>query len=514
MASSAPAAKLQVAAQLTIGGVKWRDLQVAPRELRPNLSLQMGQCFNWFRLGVSGESGLWVGLVGSRAVGIKQTPETTMFCSLVDDEDEDMKGGELYDVLRAYFCLDDYNLVSCYEAWSKADTRMAVVVEHLVGVRVVRQEPWECLVSFICSSNNNIKRITLMLDRLKITYGKYVCTVEPSKSGAGWVVVHRPSDSSAVATPSVGGPSSPAPVTPMKPSSSPSSTSSAWRSQSLDLFSFPTPSALAAASESDLRALGVGYRAKFIRGSAEKVVQKVGGGNEWLLSLRTKSCMEKAESSGTAMHTSKTTRKSKSKSKNTNEVCPPVSLLAAGESQEDRQHRLFVQEQLSSLPGIGPKVADCIALFACDQREAIPVDTHVHAIAIRDFNPSLASHASITPSVYEAIGDEFRKRFIPYAGLAHSVLFAAELPEFRAVLPAGVQSAMKEFAAQRAADKKLKREEAGARKRERAEAAGIGAGVGADIEDAAGSASSSTKKKKKKEKEVAREGAETESETD
>jgi hypothetical protein len=45
------------------------------------------------------------------------------------------------------------------------------------GIRVVRQDPWECLVSFICSSNNNVKRIGGMIDKLKRRYGEYRCTV-------------------------------------------------------------------------------------------------------------------------------------------------------------------------------------------------------------------------------------------------------------------------------------------------------------------------------------------------
>jgi hypothetical protein len=54
---------------------------------------------------------------------------------------------------------------------------------------VDRQDPWECLISFICSSNNNISRITLMLDRLRRMYGSYLCTLKRSDSdGRGWVV--------------------------------------------------------------------------------------------------------------------------------------------------------------------------------------------------------------------------------------------------------------------------------------------------------------------------------------
>lgn len=40
-----------------------------------------------------------------------------------------------------------------------------------------RQDPVECLFSFICSSNNNIARITLMLDKLRTTYGKPLLSV-------------------------------------------------------------------------------------------------------------------------------------------------------------------------------------------------------------------------------------------------------------------------------------------------------------------------------------------------
>lgn len=43
---------------------------------------------------------------------------------------------------------------------------------HICTHIINRQDPTECLFSFICSSNNNIPRITLMLDRLRATYGE------------------------------------------------------------------------------------------------------------------------------------------------------------------------------------------------------------------------------------------------------------------------------------------------------------------------------------------------------
>ena len=54
---------------------------------------------------------------------------------------------------------------------------------------------------------------------------------------------------------------------------------------------------------------------------------------------------------------------------------------------------------------MGPKVADCVALFSLDQSACIPVDTHVWRIARRDYDATLEDVASITPSVYERVGD-------------------------------------------------------------------------------------------------------------
>lgn len=69
-------------------------------------------------------------------------------------------------------------------------------------------------------------------------------------------------------------------------------------------------------------------RAKYITGTVKALQLKPGGGAEWLLSLRKTELEE-------------------------------------------------VIEALSTLPGVGPKVAACIALFSLDQHHAIPVDTHV-----------------------------------------------------------------------------------------------------------------------------------------
>lgn len=66
------------------------------------------------------------------------------------------------DLLRA--SLDMRPLVA---SWSAADPAVAAISAALPGLRVLRQDPWQCLVSFICSSNNNIARIMQMLAALR-----------------------------------------------------------------------------------------------------------------------------------------------------------------------------------------------------------------------------------------------------------------------------------------------------------------------------------------------------------
>ena len=239
-------------------------------------------------------------------------------------------------------------------------------------------------------------------------------------------------------------------------------------SHQLHVFDFPSPEVLALAREEDLRSLGMGYRAKFIIETAKKVVEK--GGLSWFNQLREMAKDHKVTNDST--------------------VHSDAAALTTSA-------RLAVQEQLLSLHGVGRKVADCVALFSLDQCGAIPVDTHVWSIAIRDYgdgnstartttkntiknnndknkNKSKSTKdekeqeanqpKSLTPTVYEAVGDVFRDRFGDKAGWAHSVLFCAELPEFRALLPLKLQKEMKDFAADQ---KQIKSEEKERKKKEK-----------------------------------------------
>uniref|UniRef100_I1P179 Protein kinase domain-containing protein n=1 Tax=Oryza glaberrima TaxID=4538 RepID=I1P179_ORYGL len=140
---------------------------------------------------------------------------------------------------------------------------------------------------------------------------------------------------------------------------------------------FPTIERLTRVSEQELRDAGFGYRAKYIVGTAKILQAKPGGGEKWLASLRTRELPE-------------------------------------------------VIEALCTLPGVGPKVAACVALFSLDQNHAIPVDTHVWKVATQYLMPELAGK-SLTPKLSVAVADAFVAKFGNYAGWAQNVLFIGQL---------------------------------------------------------------------------------------
>jgi N-glycosylase/DNA lyase len=100
-------------------------------------------------------------------------------------------------------------------------------------------------------------------------------------------------------------------------------------------------------------------------------------------------------------------------------------------------------DELMSLFGIGAKIADCICLFGLQHDQAVPVDTHIRQIGVRLFRPELGPK-TLTPSVYNAIGNLFRDNFGPYAGWAQQVLFFDELKPHTAANKTAVPSRLRD----------------------------------------------------------------------
>ncbi|ETW55114.1 hypothetical protein PFUGPA_02936 [Plasmodium falciparum Palo Alto/Uganda] len=79
---------------------------------------------------------------------------------------------EVYNFFNLHFPLNE-NI----EIWKKKDQRMKEITNKITGLRILKTDPVESFFSFLCSTNNNIPRITLMIDSLRRRYGKFIATV-------------------------------------------------------------------------------------------------------------------------------------------------------------------------------------------------------------------------------------------------------------------------------------------------------------------------------------------------
>lgn len=75
------------------------------------------------------------------------------------DEDDDTQS-----LIQHYLNLGP-NLTTLYEHWSSVDPNFKKRAPKFTGVRILKQDAWEALLGFICSSNNNIIRISQMVRR-------------------------------------------------------------------------------------------------------------------------------------------------------------------------------------------------------------------------------------------------------------------------------------------------------------------------------------------------------------
>ena len=180
-------------------------------------SLESGQAHRWRR------DGDWhSGVVQGNFIRIRQTrfsaarpAASGASGNAVEFRCAPCSEAALAPLLRSYFRLDD-DLDTIYEE-VRRDTRVASMMDKYPGLRLLRQEPWECLIAYICSANNNIPRIHQMMEKLAENYGDSI-----SLDGQ---VRHA----------------------------------------------FPSPQRLAQAGEQELRRLGLGFRARYMAPAAQAV---------------------------------------------------------------------------------------------------------------------------------------------------------------------------------------------------------------------------------------------------
>ena len=211
-------------------------------------------------------------------------------------------------ILTHLLRLDD-DLAGIYDA-APDEPLVDRAFEQYRGMRLVRDPPFACLISFICSAQMRVGRIHGMQQRLAAEYGGQV----------------------------------------------------AFDGRTYQ--AFPTPEALAARTEAELRELSLGYRAPYVQRTAEMVA----GGE-----------------------------------------ADPAD--AVGRTYE------AAREYLTQFVGVGQKVADCVLLFSLGYLEAVPLDTWIRT-AIEEYYPDCEQGG------YNATSRAIRERFGgAHAGYVQTYVF-------------------------------------------------------------------------------------------
>ena len=118
-----------------------------------------GQCFRWNEE----EDGSYTGVVGNNILNVKKQGEDIIFEGLCE--------GDIEKIVYDYFDLQtDYKEIK--ERLANIDEFLKSSTEYGKGIRILNQDLWETIISFIISANNNIPRIKGIIERISKKYGK------------------------------------------------------------------------------------------------------------------------------------------------------------------------------------------------------------------------------------------------------------------------------------------------------------------------------------------------------
>ncbi len=118
-----------------------------------NHTLSCGQVFRWR---FNGEK--WIGVVENSIVKAKQRGEKLIVEANLSSE-----------AISSYFRLED-DLEKIYRCIAR-DKNMQIIIELYRGLHLIRQDPWECLISYICSAASNIPRIQNAIENICKNFG-------------------------------------------------------------------------------------------------------------------------------------------------------------------------------------------------------------------------------------------------------------------------------------------------------------------------------------------------------
>ena len=122
---------------------------------------ECGQCFRWNKE----ENGTYTGVFHNNVLNVEKKGNKIIFKGICE--------GNIEKICTDYFDLNrDYTKIK--EELSKIDDNLKRSVEYGKGIRILNQDLWETIISFIISANNNIPRIKGIIERLSKAYGKKI----------------------------------------------------------------------------------------------------------------------------------------------------------------------------------------------------------------------------------------------------------------------------------------------------------------------------------------------------
>lgn len=269
-------------------------------------TLSCGQVFRWGKA-----NGWWYGIVDGNILKVRQEGDELLFTAYPEDVAEEF--------IKSYFRLHD-DLSNIVQSINK-DVEINKAIREFNGLRIVRQNVWDCLISYVCATNASIAVIENMLRNLSEKFGDEIIV-----NGKAF-------------------------------------------------FSFPKVKKLAKASVNKIKQCNVGYRARFL----SEIAKQVENNPNLLEELRNSDYLE-------------------------------------------------LRDELRSLPGVGPKVADCVSLFAFDKLEAFPIDVWVRRVIYQIRGAGIprtkdGTEKPLTVSEYTELSSFARRHYGMFAGYAQEYLF-------------------------------------------------------------------------------------------
>lgn len=262
---------------------------------------ECGQCFRWNKE----DDGSYTGVIKDAVINVKKKDNQIEFTGKAINENFE-------NIIRKYFDLNT-NYLEYKDKLSKIDNYLKESIDFGEGIRILKQDLWECIISFIISANNNIPRIKKIIEKLSLNYGEKI------------------------------------------------------EFNGKDYYSFPTPESLSRASVEDLRNLGLGFRDKRIYNTTKMILEK------------------------------------------------KVNL----EEIANMENTSKMRDELLKLDGVGPKVADCILLFALKRVDVFPIDVWVRRV-MNELYIHNENEEKVNKKELQKLAEE---KFLGLSGIAQQYLF-------------------------------------------------------------------------------------------